>query len=36
VDEKGTPNKDYANADARIAAFRKLGAAVIKRYAERV
>jgi hypothetical protein len=36
VDEKGTPNKDYANADARIAAFKKLGAAVIKRYTERV
>jgi len=36
LDGAGTPNKDYADAEARIAALKKLGAAVIKRYSERV
>ena len=34
VDTKGAPNPDYPHAEARIAAFRRLGAAVIARYWE--
>lgn len=34
VDRAGRPNPDYATDEARIAAFRRLGAAVIQRYFE--
>lgn len=36
VDGEGRPNSEYADAPSRIAAFSKLGAAVIQRYSERV
>ncbi len=34
VDDRGNPNADYSTAEARIEAFRRLGAAVIQRYFE--
>jgi hypothetical protein len=34
VDAKGTPNPAFKDAESRIAAFKKLGAAVIRRYQE--
>ena len=35
VESSGAPNKEYADTETRIAAFKKLGAAVIQRYSER-
>ncbi len=35
VDSQGKPNSDYSDAESRIAAFKKLGAAVIQRYVEK-
>ncbi len=32
VDEQGKPNPEYSDAEQRIAAFRSLGAAIIRRY----